>query len=123
MLHLVYLIQPTAAAEADQAAFWEWVRAREAWFYDGLDTVLRTRWAVRTVGSPVHTIEHTVSFADEAGWGRYRRQVAERGRDPVWERRRTEQAQWWTLLEATLLSDPPVPLGFDRGSLPPGGPS
>ncbi|MFB7125433.1 hypothetical protein DR950_06715 [Kitasatospora xanthocidica] len=118
MLHLVYLIQPTPDAETDPHAFWEWVRARESWYYDGLDTVLRTRWAVRTVGAHVHTIEHTVSFADEAGWGRYRRQVADRGRDPAWEHRRTEQTRWWTLLDATLLSDPPVPLGFDRTPAP-----
>ncbi|WP_431045365.1 hypothetical protein ACQUSR_27925 [Streptomyces sp. P1-3] len=70
------------------------------------------------LGSDVHTIEHTVTFADEAAWGHYRRQVSERSHDPAWERRRTEQGHWWHLLDATLLSDPPVPLGFNRAPKP-----
>ncbi|MEU2718768.1 hypothetical protein [Streptomyces sp. NPDC007205] len=114
MLHLVYHIRLSDEAESDQAAFWAWLQEREKWFYDGLDTVLATRWAVRTIGTDVHTLEHTVTFADEAAWGRYRRQVSERGHDPAWERRRTEQNRWWHLLDATLLSDPPIPLGLDR---------
>ncbi|WP_411140440.1 hypothetical protein [Streptomyces sp. x-80] len=118
MLHLVYRIRLTAAAESDPAGFWAWAEEREQWFYEGLDTVLATRWAVRTVGADVHTLEHTVTFADEAAWGRYRRQLSERSRDPAWEHRRTEQGHWWQLLDATLLSDPPVPLGFDRAAGP-----
>ncbi|HEX6342125.1 pyridoxamine 5'-phosphate oxidase family protein [Umezawaea sp.] len=114
MLHLVYRIKPSPAAERDPHAFWAWVRDRERWFYDGLDTVLATRWRVRTIGQDVHTLEHTVTFADEAAWGRYRRAVADRGSDPEWERRRVEQGRWWTLLDADLLSDPPVPLGITR---------
>ncbi|MEU7025022.1 hypothetical protein ABZ990_30970 [Streptomyces sp. NPDC046203] len=114
MLHLVYRLRLTPAAEADPQAFWAWAHDREKWFYDGLDTVLATRWTVRTVGTDVHTIEHTATFADEAAWGRYRRQLSERGRDPAWEGRRTEQGTWWQMLDAALHSDPPVPLGFDR---------
>ncbi|WHM40937.1 hypothetical protein [Streptomyces sp. BPTC-684] len=114
MLHLVYRIRLTAAAEADPRKFWAWVQEREKWFYDGLDTVLATRWTVRTVGTDVHTIEHTVTFADEAAWGHYRRQLSERGRVPAWDRRRAEQGTWWQLLDAALLSDPPVTIGFDR---------
>ncbi|MFH8553142.1 hypothetical protein [Streptomyces celluloflavus] len=119
MLYLVYRIRPTPAAESDPAEFWSWVGQREQWFYEGLDTVLATRWAVRTIGTDVHTLEHTVTFADEAAWGRYRRQLAERSRTPAWERRHTEQGHWWQLLDAALLSDPPVPLGFDRTAEPP----
>ncbi|QFZ19706.1 pyridoxamine 5'-phosphate oxidase family protein [Saccharothrix syringae] len=118
MLHLVYRIKPSPAAEQDPRAFWAWVQERERWFYDGLDTVVATRWRVRTVGEGVHTLEHTVTFADEAAWGRYRREVAARGRDPAWERRRVEQGHWWTLLDAGLLSDPPVPVGITRGADP-----
>ncbi|MFF7454712.1 hypothetical protein [Kitasatospora sp. NPDC008115] len=114
MLYLVYHIRLTDAAASDPEAFWSWARDREQWFYEGLDTVLATRWTVRTIGADVHTIEHTVTFADEAAWGRYRRQVSERGRDPAWERRRVEQGRWWQLIDASLHDDPPVPLGFDR---------
>lgn len=111
MLYLVYRIKLTPTAERDLDAFWRWAQDRESWFYDGLDTVLGTQWRVRTIGEGVHTIEHSVTFADEAAWGRYRRQVAERSRDPQWEQRRAEQSRWWELLDASLLTDPPVPLG------------
>ncbi|GAA2598388.1 hypothetical protein [Streptomyces axinellae] len=114
MLHMVYQIELTEEAERDPGAFWAWLQEREQWFYDGLETVLATRWTVRTIGDRVHTLEHTVTFADEAAWGQYRRAVAQRGRDRVWEKRRTEQTGWWRLLDAALLSDPPVSLGFDR---------
>ncbi|RFU39940.1 hypothetical protein DZF91_19820 [Actinomadura logoneensis] len=114
MLYLVYRLKLTPAAEADPRAFWNWAQEREKWFYEGLDTVLATRWTVRTVGSDVHTLEHTVTFADEAAWGRYRRRLAERSHDPAWEERRTEQGTWWQILDAALHSDPPVALGFDR---------
>ncbi|WP_229849047.1 hypothetical protein [Streptomyces melanogenes] len=38
----------------------------------------------------------------------------ELGRVPAWECRRPEQGTWWHLFDATLLSDPPVALAFDR---------
>jgi hypothetical protein len=123
VLHLVYRIKPSPAAERDPRAFWAWVQAREQWFYDGLDTVTATAWRVRTVGEDVHTLEHTVTFADEAAWGRYRREVATRGRDPRWEQRRVEQDHWWTLLDASLLSDPPVPIGITRDTPTPADPA
>jgi hypothetical protein len=115
MLYLVYRIKLTDAAERDPGGFWAWAADRERWFYDGLDTVLATTWRVRTIGVDVHTIEHTVTFADEAAWGTYRRQVAERDRDPAWQARRVSQSHWWHLIEAVLLNDPPLPLGFTRG--------
>lgn len=108
MLHLVYTFRPTAQARANQQAFWDWVRAREQWFYDGLDMVVQTRWCVRTIGADVHAIEHTVTFADEAAWGTYRAALRERGADPEWEARRATQEQWWEIVDARLLNDAPV---------------
>jgi len=110
MLHLVYRFKLTPRARADLAAFWQWVRERQTWFYTGLDTVRQTRWYVVTIGPDVHAIEHWVSFADEAAWGTYRRQVAEQSRQPAWERRRASQDEWWEMLDARLLSDAPGPI-------------
>lgn len=109
MLHLVYLLKPTRRARSDMTAFWAWVREREVWFYDGLDTARDPRWYVCTVGRHVHALEHWISFQDEAGWGRYRAEVSRRSGDPAWERRRVEQDAWWAILDARLLNDAPVP--------------
>lgn len=108
MLHLVYRFRLTRKASADPRAFWEWARLRHVWFYSGLDMVEDTRWYVCTVGQDVHTLEHLVTFADEAAWGRYRREVHRRAQDPAWESRRTSQDEWWEMLDARLLNDPPV---------------
>jgi hypothetical protein len=72
-----------------------------------------TRWYVCTVGPHVHTLEHFVTFADEAAWGRYRKEISRRGQDPAWERRRVSQDDWWEPLEARLLNDPPVEMPAD----------
>jgi hypothetical protein len=109
MLHLIYTFRPTAAARADLPAFWRWVGERERWFYDGLDMAHAPRWYVCTVGPGVHTLEHWISFADEAGWGDYRREVSRRSANPAWEQRRIEQDRWWDLLDARLLNDAPLP--------------
>ncbi|MFD7417563.1 hypothetical protein [Kitasatospora purpeofusca] len=118
MLHLHYRLELTEAAEADPAGFWAWAAEREKWFYEGLDTVLATSWHLRTVGTHVHALEHLVTFADEAAWGTYRRQVSARSKDPSWEERRTEQTHWWRLAEAALLNDPPVAMGLHRAPPP-----
>ncbi|WP_050436227.1 hypothetical protein [Chondromyces crocatus] len=109
MIHLVYVFKPTVKARANVAEFWDWVRARDLWFYDGLDMAHDPRWYVRTIGPEVHALEHSISFEDEAAWGTYRAAVALRSKEPDWERRRTEQEQWWEILEARILSDAPVP--------------
>lgn len=109
MLHLVYVMRPTIKARADLPAFWKWVREREAWFYDRIEEARDPRWLVRTVGSDVHALEHSISFSDEAAWGAYRKEVHRRAQDPEWERRRVEQNQWWEILEARLLNDAPLP--------------
>ncbi|CAB3774553.1 hypothetical protein LMG29542_07930 [Paraburkholderia humisilvae] len=109
MLHLVYLLRPSAHARTDMNAFWSWVRDRQAWFYAGLDMARDPRWYVRTIGTDVHSLEHTISFADEAAWGVYRLEVSRRSRDIAWERRRVEQELWWEILEARILNDAPIP--------------
>lgn len=108
MLHLIYVMKPTRKARGDLPAFWQWVQAREAWFYEGLDMVKNPRWYVRTIGQDVHALEHSISFDDEAAWGAYRRAVSERSKDASWERRRVEQDDWWDILEARMLSDAPM---------------
>lgn len=109
MLHLVYVMRPTIKARGDLRAFWCWVREREDWFYDGLEMAHDPRWLVRTIGTEAHSLEHSVSFADEAAWGAYRKEVHRRSQDPEWERRRVEQDLWWEILEARLLNDAPLP--------------
>ncbi|KML62345.1 hypothetical protein VL15_03755 [Burkholderia cepacia] len=109
MLHLVYTMQPTLNARRNLTAFWQWVKQREAWFYDGLDMAMNPQWRVQTIGPRVHALEHSISFADEAAWGTYRRAVAQRSRDPEWERRRVEQDEWWELIDARILTDAPLP--------------
>jgi hypothetical protein len=108
MLHLVYRFRLTREARGDLAAFWEWARQREAWFYADMDMVEDTRWFICTIGPEVHTLEHFVTFADETAWGHYRREVARRAENPEWERRRVEQDAWWELLDARLLNDTPI---------------
>lgn len=112
MIYLVYTLRPTPHAQANQAEFWTWVREREQWFYHGLDMVRGTDWYVRTIGPEVHCAEHFVAFADEAAWGEYRRAVSAKSRDPQWEARRVEQGVWYDILDARILTDPPVPLGL-----------
>ncbi|SEG95414.1 hypothetical protein SAMN05444920_10960 [Nonomuraea solani] len=115
MLHLVYRLRLTQKANSDMRAFWEWAGQRQTWFYSGLDMVEDTKWYVCTVGPEVHSLEHFVTFADESAWGRYRQEVARRGQDPAWERRRTSQEEWWELLEARLLNDPPATMSAGGG--------
>lgn len=108
MLHLVYLFRPTAHARANLKEFWTWVSEREEWFYGGLSMVTNPRWYVRTVGPDVHSIEHFISFEDEAAWGAYRKEISRRSADPSWEKRRLEQDVWWEIIEARLLNDAPI---------------
>lgn len=110
MLHLVYRFRPTEKARADLAEFWRWIADRQLWFYADLDMVLGTRWYTVTIGDDVHCLEHHVIFADEAEWGRYRRAVSVRSQDPEWEKRRTGQDEWYTILDARILTDPPIPI-------------
>ncbi|WP_327118593.1 pyridoxamine 5'-phosphate oxidase family protein [Nocardia sp. NBC_01730] len=110
MLHLVYRFRPTVKARADLAAFWQWIADRQLWFYADLDMVLGTRWYTVTIGDDVHCLEHHVTFADEAEWGRYRREISARSRDPEWEKRRTGQDEWYEILDARILTDPMIPV-------------
>ncbi|TQN30551.1 hypothetical protein FHX37_0432 [Haloactinospora alba] len=117
MIHLVYTFEPTEYARANMTEFWEWIRERQDWFYNGIEEVLCTRWYVCTVGANVHSIEHHVSFADEASWGSYRAELKRRSNDKEWEARRCEQEKWWYIRDARLLGDAPVPsIGYDQDS-------
>ncbi|WP_084650132.1 hypothetical protein [Stappia stellulata] len=108
MLHLVYQLHPTRHARSNLKEFWTWVSDREKWFYRDLEMVSNPRWYICTVGSNVHSIEHTISFEDEAAWGLYRREVSRRSKDSAWEKRRIEQDLWWEISEARLLNDAPI---------------
>lgn len=110
MLHLVYRFRPTAKARGDLLAFWRWIADRQLWFYEGLDMILDTKWYTVTIGDDVHCLEHHVTFADEAAWGRYRREISRRAKDPGWEARRVTQDEWYEILDARILTDPPVPV-------------
>ncbi|MCH5586637.1 hypothetical protein MK805_17010 [Shimazuella sp. AN120528] len=114
MLYLVYRFKPTAYARANLREFWKWMQDREAWFYDGLEMVLKTEWYVRTIGVDVHSVEHIVLFENEEAWGAYRDKVRQKSQDTNWEARRTEQEKWYDILDSSLLSDPPVQMGLDR---------
>ncbi|WP_280275288.1 hypothetical protein [Nocardia wallacei] len=110
MLHLVYRFRPTAKARSDLRTFWQWIADRQLWFYAGLDMVLETKWYTVTIGDDVHCLEHHVTFADEAAWGSYRRELANRSENPQWESQRTSQDEWYDILDARILTDPPIPL-------------
>lgn len=109
MIHLVYTMRLTRKARHDVAAFWRWVHDRETWFYEGLDMVRQTRTVQCLIGHDVYSIEHWVSFDDEAAWGRYRQAVRDQCADPEWERRRVEQDDWWHIVQARIMTDPPRP--------------
>lgn len=110
MLHLVYRFRLTAKAKSNMSAFWRWVAERHDWFYDGLEMVRGTRSYTVTIGSDVHCLEHHVTFADEAAWGSYREELRRRAQDPEWEWRSASQYEWWEIIDARILTDPPIPV-------------
>jgi hypothetical protein len=110
MLHLVYRFRLTAEARSNMTEFWRWLAERQAWFYEGLGMVEDTRWFTVTIGSDVHCLEHHVTFRDEAAWGSYREELRHLAQDLEWERRSASQYQWWEIIEARLLTDPPIPV-------------
>ncbi|MFI7663818.1 hypothetical protein [Nocardia sp. NPDC049526] len=118
MLHLVYRFRPTAKARGDLRAFWDWIADRQLWFYRDLDMIIDTRWHTVTIGSDVHCLEHHVSFADEAAWGRYRAEISRRSQDPDWEQRRTSQDEWYEILDSRILTDPPRPIPLPSPAAP-----
>lgn len=109
MLHLVYRFRPTTQARSDLAAFWQWISDRQEWFYAGMDMVVDLRWYTVTIGDDVHCVEHHVTFHDETAWGLYRAELRRRSQCPEWEDRRTSQEDWYEILDARLLTDPPIP--------------
>jgi uncharacterized protein YhbP (UPF0306 family) len=118
VLHLVYRFRPTANARGDLAGFWQWIADRQQWFYSGLDMVLDTKWYTVTIGDDVHCLEHHVTFADEAAWGNYRREVSRRSQHRDWEERRTSQDQWYEIIDARILNDPPISISLPVSEQP-----
>lgn len=105
MLHLVYLFKLKKKALQDQKEFKRWLKSRQEWFYKDIDAAKNPCWYVITIGEPVHVLRHTISFDNEAAWGKYRAILHTRSRDPEWEKRRCEQEEWWEILESKLLND------------------
>lgn len=113
MIYLVYRMHLTSRARRDMAGFWEWLENRERFFYDALPMVSSVRWYYSIVGS-VHVLENWAGFADEAAWGRYRAALADLKADDRWEAERVSQEDWWEFVDTRIVSDPPVPVGFNR---------
>ncbi|MEU3521745.1 hypothetical protein ABZ770_42065 [Streptomyces sp. NPDC006654] len=111
MLFLAYTFETTEHANAYPERFWPWMADRNAWFYEGLDTVVATSWRIehRPEGPLIH---HEVAFADEAGLTGYRAALAARGRDLAWEQRRREQDRWYRIVSRSIQTSPPVPMAF-----------
>jgi hypothetical protein len=108
MIYLTYNLHLTPHARNNVDEFWNWVEEREPWFYDGLDMVQDTRWL--DFGSEV---QHLVVLTDEEALTSYREAIAEKGRDPAWESRRTSQDLWYSIPGGSrIAADPPVRLGL-----------
>jgi hypothetical protein len=119
VLYLGYIFAPTPYARAREAEFWEWMRLRQPWFYDGLGMVRETTWHREVTGPHAGSIHHLVGFDDDAGLARYRRALRDRAEsDPAWEARRVEQDRWYVITARTVRRSLPVPMG-----LIPGGPA
>ena len=113
MIYLVYKMHLAPRARRDLKAFWSWLEDREKWFYADLDMVKEVRWYYSVVGD-VYTLESWTAFDDEAAFGQYRAQLAQLKTNVEWESTRTSQEDWWEFLETRLVTDPPVPVGFQR---------
>ena len=113
MIYLVYKMHLSARARRDLKGFWSWLEDRERWFYDDLDMVKEVRWYYSVIGD-VYTLESWAAFDDEAGFGEYRKRLAQLKTDGDWEATRTTQEDWWEFLETRLVTDPPVAVGFRR---------
>ena len=113
MIYLAYRRRLTDHARSDMEGFWAWAQRRERWFYDQLPMVRETRWYYTVVGD-AYTLENRAGFDDVAAFGEYRNVVADLKEDRSWETERVSQSAWWTHLDSTLLSDPPVQMGLDR---------
>ncbi|WP_369228530.1 hypothetical protein AB5J52_48680 (plasmid) [Streptomyces sp. R39] len=113
MLFLTYTFETTEYANTHPDHLWPWMSDRNAWFYEGLDMVLATRWRIQHRGAGL-LIHHEVAFADESALTRYRATLADRGRDPAWEQRRREQDRWYHIVARSVQTAPPVPMALPR---------
>lgn len=105
MLHLIYHLKLNRKARQNQKAFKCWLKDREEWFYKDIDCAKNPRWYVRTIDSDVHSLEHMISFDNEAAWGEYRQILQHRSVNPEWEKKRCEQEEWWEIQSARILND------------------
>ncbi|MFJ2218206.1 hypothetical protein ACIQVO_38410 [Streptomyces sp. NPDC101062] len=110
MLYLAYTFETTDVAHEHSEEFWEWMDARAAWFYRGLDMVMATSWRCETQPGQRLLIHHEVAFADEAGLARYRDTLATRGLDQKWELRRRGQDRWYRIVARSVQKGLPVPM-------------
>ena len=115
MIYLVYKMHLAERARRDLKGFWSWLEHREKWFYDDLPMVKEVRWYYSVIGD-VYTIESWSAFDDEAAFGEYRKKLGTLKKDDTWEETRTSQEDWWEFLETRLVTDPPVDIGFRRGT-------
>ncbi len=115
MIYLHYRMKLAPRARQDMKAFWKWLEHRESFFYQDLPMVKEVRWFYSVVGD-VYVIENYAAFDDEAGFGEYRKALANLKTDHDWEAERVSQDDWWEFLGTRLLTDPPVNVGFRRES-------
>ncbi|MEO6019339.1 MAG: hypothetical protein ABIP45_03710 [Knoellia sp.] len=113
MIHLVYRMRLSSRARQDMKGFWAWLEKRERFFYDDLPMVKSVNWYYSVVGD-VYVIENWAAFENEAGWGEYRTALGTLKADSTWETERVSQDEWWDFLDTRIVTDTPVPIGFQR---------
>jgi hypothetical protein len=114
-LYLAYSFETTDHAHTHLADFWEWMAARNLWFYDNLDMILATSWRIETQPASL-LIHHEVAFADETGLAEYRAALTARGLDPAWEQRRRDQDRWYRIVARSVQTSPPALMTLPRRS-------
>ena len=115
MIYLHYRMKLAPRARQDMKSFWKWLEHRESFFYNDLPMVKEVKWFYSVVGD-VYVIENYAAFDDEAGFGEYRKALSTLKLNDEWESERVSQDDWWEFLGTRLLTDPPVNVGFRRGT-------
>ena len=115
MIYLVYKMHLSEKSRRNMKEFWYWLENREKWFYQELPMVKSVRWYYSVIGDS-YTIESWAAFADEAGFGEYRKALSNLKSDTNWESERVTQDDWWEFISTRLVTDPPMNIGFERGN-------
>ena len=111
MIYLVYKMHLSEKSRRNMKDFWHWLEDREKWFYKELPMVKSVRWYYSVIGD-TYTIESWSAFDDEAGFGEYRKALANLKSDSDWETERVSQDDWWEFISTRLVTNPPVNIGF-----------